>query len=238
MEQTESLKIPTHIAIIMDGNGRWAKLRGLPRTEGHRRGAESLQTVVDSCLKVGVKYLTVYAFSTENWKRPQLEVDFLMKMLERFLKQKTKILMEQKVRLRAIGRIHELPKSCFDQLQRSIHETAQNDALDLVFALNYGAREEITDMVKRIAEKVVSGECKADEIDASMIASNLYTQGLPDPDLLIRTSGEFRLSNFLLWQLSYTEFHITKTLWPDFTTENFLEAIRDFSHRDRRFGGV
>lgn len=234
----EDLTIPRHIAIIMDGNGRWAKERGLPRTEGHRRGADSVQEVVESCGQLGVKYLTLFAFSTENWKRPKSEVESLMKMLERFLKQKTSEMMKQNVRLQAIGRLHDLPESCQNQLHKSIENTSQNTGLTLIFALSYGAREEIIDGIKSLVESVEKGHLDKGMIDTEVFSKHLYTRYYPDPDLLIRTSGEMRLSNFLLWQMSYTEFYITPTLWPEFRREALMEAIRDYGRRQRRYGGV
>ncbi len=234
----EDLTVPRHIAIIMDGNGRWAKERGLPRTEGHRRGADSVQEIVESCGQLGVKYLTLFAFSTENWKRPKAEVDSLMKMLERFLKQKTSEMMKQNVRLQAIGRLHDLPESCQNQLHKSIETTSQNTGLTLIFALSYGAREEIIDGIKSLVESVEKGHLDKGMIDAEVFSKHLYTRYYPDPDLLIRTSGEMRLSNFLLWQMSYTEFYITSVLWPEFRREELLEAIRDYGRRQRRYGGV
>ncbi len=235
---TGSLTIPKHIAIIMDGNGRWAKERGLPRTEGHRRGADSVRTAVETCGELGVEYLTLYAFSTENWKRPKTEVSFLMKMLERFLKDKTREMIERNVRLQAIGRLHDLPESCQAQLHRSIEQTSQNSGLTLIFALSYGAREEIVDGIKSLLESVEKGHLDKGMIDAEVFSKHLYTRYYPDPDLLIRTSGEMRLSNFLLWQLSYTEFYITQTLWPDFRKEELIAAVQEFSRRHRRYGGV
>lgn len=230
--------IPKHVAIIMDGNGRWAKERGLPRTEGHRRGADSVKEVIEICGEIGVEYVTLYAFSTENWKRPKSEVDSLMKMLERFLKQKTKELQDKNVRLQAIGRLHDLPESCQAQLHKSIEATAQNTGLTLIFALSYGAREEIVDGIKSLLDSVEKGHLDKGMIDAEVFSKHLYTRYYPDPDLLIRTSGEMRLSNFLLWQLSYTEFYITSVLWPDFRREELMKAIQEFSRRQRRFGGV
>lgn len=234
----EDLVIPRHVAIIMDGNGRWAKERGLPRTEGHRRGAESVQAAVESCGDLGIEFLTLYAFSTENWKRPKSEVDSLMKMLERFLKQKTSDMVKKNVRLQAIGRLHDLPQSCQDQLHKSIEATSGNTGLTLIFALSYGSREEIIDGIKSLIDSVEKGHLDKGMIDAEVFSKHLYTRYYPDPDLLIRTSGEMRLSNFLLWQLSYTEFYITQTLWPDFRREQMVEALRDFGRRQRRFGGV
>ena len=230
--------IPRHVAIIMDGNGRWARERGLPRTEGHRAGAETVRRVTEACSEVGVEFLTLYAFSSENWKRPAREVAALMKLLEQFLRQKTPEMIEQNIRLQAIGRLNDLPKSCQDQLHRSIEATAQNSGLTLILALSYGGREEILDGVKSLLESIERGHLDKGMIDTEVFSKHLYTRYYPDPDLLIRTSGELRLSNFLLWQLSYTELWITPTLWPDFGREHFLEAVRDYGQRQRRFGGL
>lgn len=234
----KKLNIPRHIAIIMDGNGRWAKERGLVRTEGHRRGAESVRETVQCCSELGVEYLTLYAFSTENWKRPKSEVDALMRMLERFLKDKTSEMNERNVRLQAIGRLHDLPESCQKQLHKSIEATANNTGLNLIFALSYGGREEIIDGIKSLIESIEQGHLDKGMIDTEVFSKHLYTRYFPDPDLLIRTSGEMRLSNFLLWQLSYTEIHITPVLWPDFRRDAFMAAIEDYSRRQRRFGGI
>jgi undecaprenyl diphosphate synthase len=236
--RADNLKIPRHVAIIMDGNGRWAAERGLPRTEGHRRGADSVQTIVEVCSDLGIEFLTLYAFSTENWKRPKTEVAALMKMLERFLKTKTEEMLKQNVRLQAIGRLHDLPDAVQNQLHKSIAQTSQNTGLTLILALSYGAREEILDGIRSLLDSVEKGHLDKAMIDADVFSKHLYTRYYPDPDLLIRTSGEMRLSNFLLWQLSYTEFYITQTLWPDFRKEQFHEAIREYTRRDRRFGGV
>ena len=236
--KTDDLIIPKHIAIIMDGNGRWAKERGLPRTEGHRRGADSVEIITEACGQLGVEFLTLYAFSTENWKRPRTEVAALMKMLQHFLKVKTPELMKQNVRLQAIGRLHDLPEGVQGQLHRSIEQTSQNTGLTLILALSYGAREEILDGIRSLLDSVEKGHLDKAMIDADVFSKHLYTRYYPDPDLLIRTSGEMRLSNFLLWQLSYTEFYITQTLWPDFRKPQLVEAIREFTGRDRRFGGL
>ena len=236
--KTDDLKIPRHIAIIMDGNGRWAKERGLPRTEGHRRGADSVEIITEACGQLGVGFLTLYAFSTENWKRPRTEVAALMKMLQHFLKVKTPELMKQNVRLQAIGRLHDLPAGVQDQLHKSIERTSQNSGLTLILALSYGAREEILDGIRSLIDSVEKGHLDKAMIDADVFSKHLYTRYYPDPDLLIRTSGEMRLSNFLLWQLSYTEFYITQTLWPDFRKPQLIEAVREYTRRDRRFGGV
>jgi undecaprenyl diphosphate synthase len=236
--RSDNLKIPRHVAIIMDGNGRWAAERGLARTEGHRRGADSVQAIVEACGDFGIEFLTLYAFSTENWKRPKTEVAALMKMLERFLKTKTEEMQKQNVRLQAIGRLHDLPEPVQKQLHKSIEQTSQNSGLTLILALSYGAREEILDGIRSLLDSVEKGHLDKAMIDADVFSKHLYTRYYPDPDLLIRTSGEMRLSNFLLWQLSYTEFYITQTLWPDFRKEQFHEAIREYTRRDRRFGGV
>jgi undecaprenyl diphosphate synthase len=230
--------VPRHIAIIMDGNGRWARERGLPRTEGHRRGADSVRRVVEACGDLGVEFLTLYAFSSENWKRPKREVDALMRLLQQFLKSRTPEMMEQNVRLQAIGRLHDLPEACQAELHRSITKTAQNTGLTLILALSYGGREEIIDGVKSLLESVEKGHLDKAMIDGEVFSKHLYTRYYPDPDLLIRTSGELRLSNFLLWQMSYTEFYVTEKLWPDFGREALLEALRAFNARSRRFGGV
>ncbi|MBX7211094.1 MAG: isoprenyl transferase [Verrucomicrobiaceae bacterium] len=230
--------IPRHIAIIMDGNGRWAKERGLPRTEGHRVGADSVRAVVEECSQLGVEFLTLYAFSSENWKRPKREVTALMSLLERFLKTKTPEMMEQNVRLQAIGRLHDLPPSCQDQLHRSIATTSQNTGLTLILALSYGAREEIIDGVKSLLDSVEKGHLDKAMIDNDIFAKHLYTRYYPDPDLLIRTSGELRISNFLLWQISYTEFYVTEKLWPDFRKAELRDAVHEYGRRQRRFGGV
>jgi undecaprenyl diphosphate synthase len=236
---TEDLKnIPRHIAIIMDGNGRWAKERGLPRIEGHRQGAETVRRVTQACGDLGVEFLTLYAFSAENWKRPKREVDALMKLLEQFLRIKTPEMHEQNIRLQAIGRLHDLPESCQQQLHRSIESLSQNTGLTLILALSYGGREEIIDGVKSLIESVERGHLDKGMIDTEVFSKHLYTRYYPDPDLLIRTSGEMRLSNFLLWQLSYTEFYITDRLWPDFAKEDLEDAVRAFGRRHRRFGAL
>jgi undecaprenyl diphosphate synthase len=228
--------IPRHVAVIMDGNGRWAQSRGLPRKAGHRAGAESVREAVSACLDLGVEYLTLYAFSSENWSRPQKEIDALMKLLEQFLKSKGREFAEKNVRLRTIGRIQLLPESCRAELQKVVSDTAENTALTVVLALSYGSREELTDATRRIAEKVKAGTLSPEDISRETIAEHLDTANIPDPDLLIRTSGEFRLSNFLLWQLSYAEFYISAKNWPDFRKSDFREALHDYSRRHRRFG--
>ncbi len=230
--------IPRHIAIIMDGNGRWAKERGLPRTEGHRVGAESVRKITEGCKELGVEYLTLYAFSSENWKRPKREVEALMKLLELYLQRETAELMDKNIRLQAIGRLHDLPQSTQEILHHAIATTAGNTSMTLILALSYGGREEIVDGVKSLIDSVEKGHLDKAMIDVDVFSKHLYTRYYPDPDLLIRTSGELRLSNFLLWQLSYTEFYITPKLWPDFRKEELQEAIEEYGRRQRRFGGV
>lgn len=230
--------IPEHIAIIMDGNGRWAKNRGLPRRDGHRAGAESVREAVETCRDLGVKYLTLYAFSSENWNRPKTEIDALMLLLDRFLSEKTSELNKQNVRLHTIGQIERLPEKNQRRLAKAKKETANNTDLNLILALSYGGREEITGAMKRIATQVESGELSSEEITRELVASNLDTADFPDPDLLIRTSGEMRLSNFLLWQLSYAEIVTTKKNWPDFKRADLEAAVEEYNQRHRRFGAL
>ncbi len=231
-----SSKVPRHIAIIMDGNGRWARERGWPRLKGHEQGSQSVQHVADACMEIGVEYLTLYAFSTENWRRPALEVSGLMLLLERFLSEKVAVMQEHGVRLAAIGRTQNLPPPVRKRLEGAIAATSGNTRLTLTLALNYGSRDEIVDAVRSIASSVHAGEIAPEAITEELFSSRLGTRNMPDPDLLIRTSGEMRLSNFLLWQLSYTEIHVTQKLWPDFGAEDLLTAIADYTSRDRRFG--
>ena len=230
--------IPRHVAIILDGNGRWAKQRGLARIFGHEEGARAVRQSVEGCGEIGVEFLTLYAFSQENWQRPKIEVTALMHLLQKFLKDTTPELMERNVRLQAIGRIDQLPDACRGQLHSSMEQTAANTGLTLVLALSYGARTEIIDALKSIVREVTAGHLDEAMIDPELLSRHLYTRCYPDPDLLIRTSGEKRLSNFLLWQLSYAEIYFTSTLWPDFRKEDLLEAVRDYSHRQRRFGSL
>lgn len=230
--------IPKHVAIIMDGNGRWANQHGLPRAQGHRAGAESVREAIDACKEMGIEYLTLYAFSSENWNRPAAEVAALMILLERFLKSKLDDLMRQNVRLLAIGQLDRLPAATRAQLDDVIDRTAQNDSLTLVLALSYGSREEITDATKKIAELVAKGSLAIGDITSELVASHLYTAAIPDPDLLIRTSGEMRVSNFLLWQISYAEMVIVDKLWPEFRQGDLFAAVQEYQKRHRRFGGV
>ncbi|MEO5722403.1 MAG: isoprenyl transferase [Chthoniobacterales bacterium] len=230
--------IPRHVAIIMDGNGRWAKNRGLSRIKGHERGAEAVRECVEGCGDLGIEFLTLYAFSAENWQRPKAEIMALMHLLERFLKEKTAELLEKNVRLQAIGRLTDLPASCQRQLHKSIETTAGNNGLTLILALSYGARLEIIDGIKSLLRQVEEGHIDSAMIDVEMFSKHLYTRYYPDPDLLIRTSGEMRLSNFLLWQLSYTEMYVTPKLWPDFTKTDLFAAVEEFGQRQRRYGLV
>lgn len=230
--------IPRHIAIILDGNGRWAKQRGLARIFGHEEGAQAVRQSVEGCGELGVEFLTLYAFSQENWQRPVSEVNALMNLLSKFLLETTAELVDKNVRLRAIGRLTQLPEACQEQLRSSIEATAGCTGLTLILALSYSGRAELIDAVKSLIADVAAGRLREEDIDPEVFSQHLYTRDLPDPDLLIRTSGEMRLSNFLLWQLSYTEIHFTKTLWPDFRKEDLLEAVRDYSNRQRRYGSV
>ncbi len=229
---------PRHIAVIMDGNGRWAQARGLPRLEGHRAGAESVRRIVELCSEFKIPHLTLYAFSTENWNRPRAEVEALMLLLERFLKERAKDLHKHKIRLHAIGQLERLPAGPAGELRRVMEATRLHAAGTLTLALSYGSRDEITAAVRRIAEEAVRGELRPEEITEDTVATHLQTAGLPEPDLLIRTSGEMRLSNFMLWQLSYAELYVTPCLWPDFGREEFMLALEEYGRRKRRFGGV
>ena len=231
-------KSPRHIAIIMDGNGRWAKERGLPRLKGHSQGAATVRAITEECVAQGVEFLTLYAFSTENWKRPGEEVDGLWVLLEHFLGQELPTMMKNGVRLRTIGRTHELPESTQKMLAETIAETANNTATTLILALNYSSRTEIADAVQSLCRDSASGSFNPESVTPEAIQSRLYTAEYPDPDLLIRTSGEMRLSNFMLWQLSYTEFYISQKLWPDFSKQDLRQAIAEFHKRERRFGGI
>jgi undecaprenyl diphosphate synthase len=229
-------KIPKHVAIIMDGNGRWAKLKSMIRVQGHRAGAESVREVVKAAGEFGVKYLTLYAFSVENWRRPKSEVGTLMKLLQHFLRDELAELMKNNVRLQAIGRLTDLPDQVREQLHESIRATRENTGLTLILALSYSGRVEIIEAVHSILREIKLGHLDSAQIDEQMFNHHLYTRYYPDPDLLIRTSGEMRLSNFLLWQLSYTEIYVTTTLWPDFRRQHFAEALIDYGKRQRRFG--
>lgn len=229
-------KIPQHIAIIMDGNGRWAKLKNLPKIAGHRAGAIAVEKIIKDCVDLGIKVLTLYAFSTENWKRSKLEISGLMKLLDWYLKLNTNKLKKNRVRLMVSGDVLKLPKSLQKELKKVAKETREGSKLIVNLALNYGGREEIVQAAKRIALEVKQGKLGIDDINEKVFANKLYTKDLPDPDLLIRTSDEKRISNFLLWQLSYSELYFTSTLWPDFKRKDLIEAIEDYKRRERRFG--
>ena len=236
LNQIDLDRLPRHIAIIMDGNGRWAKRRHLPRIAGHRAGISAVRQAVEACARLGVPYLTLYAFSIENWKRPHTEIKLLMGLLREYLKKEIGELNRQNIRLEVIGRIQELPKPVLQDLQNALDRTRQNTGLRLVLALNYGGRAELVDAVQElIAQAKRKGSITVDE---ALVSEHLYTSGLPDPDLLIRTSGEMRLSNFLLWQVAYAELWVTETLWPDFTQKDLFRAIIDFQKRERRYGGL
>ncbi len=230
--------LPAHVAIIMDGNGRWAAQRNLPRVEGHRRGAESVREVLRCASKLGIRHLTLYAFSIENWNRPKEEVETLMKFLARYLKTEQQEMNQNNVRLRAIGQLDRLPGFVREQLDATIASLDQNTGTTLNLALSYGARTELVDAARAIAAKAKSGEMAPADIDEQTLSDHLYTAGTPDPDLLIRTSGEMRVSNFLLWQISYAELVVTERLWPDFGEADFRAALEEFAARDRRFGKV
>lgn len=227
-----------HLGIIMDGNGRWARSRGLRRIEGHKAAEKSIHDSVEYCGEEGVKYLTLYAFSTENWKRPRAEVSFIMTLLKRFIRRNIDSLDESRVKVRATGRLADLPRGPLDELQGAMERTASNDGLNLILALSYGGRAEIVDAVRKIATGVRRNEIDPGGIDAETIGSSLYLPDVPDPDMIIRTSGEKRLSNFLLWESAYSELYFTDVLWPDFRREHLREAFREFSRRKRRFGAV
>lgn len=229
---------PRHVAIIMDGNGRWAQKQGLPRLAGHEQGSKSIRECVEGAIEMGVEFLTLYAFSSENWKRPAAEVKGLMFLLERFLDEKLKEMIDEGVRLRAIGRLGDLPEACQKKLQQAITATASNDRLTVILALSYSGRTEIVDAVNLLIAEAREGRLPDRPITAEEFSDHLSTAGVPDPDLLIRTSGEMRVSNFLLWQLSYTEIHVTSKLWPEFDKADFLAAIEDYHSRSRRYGGV
>jgi undecaprenyl diphosphate synthase len=232
----DTTNLPKHVAIIMDGNGRWAKQQGLLRALGHESGTKSVKTTIEACAKLGIEFLTLYAFSTENWNRPKLEVETLMKLLIRSLKKELSTLQENNIKLNAIGNLEKLPKSAQKELQDVIHKTKNNTRLTLTLALSYGAREEIVNAVRNISNKVKNNIISLDSIDDSIINEHLYTQNLPDVDLLIRTSGEHRISNFLLWQIAYAELYFTEILWPDFKEQDLYEAIVSYQKRERRFG--
>lgn len=230
------MRIPEHLAIIMDGNGRWAEKRCLSRIIGHRQGVETVQAIVAECLKLGVRHLTLYAFSSENWGRPRDEVDALMGLLATFLQRELNRLRSRDIRFTAIGELERLPAKIRNTLEKAIRETANNKALTLTLALSYGSRNELTRAARRLAEKAVAGQLDPAAIDDDCLAAELDTAGFPDPDLVIRTSGEMRISNFLLWQAAYAEFYFTEVLWPDFSVEQLHAALEEYARRERRFG--
>ena len=235
-ENLNLTKLPSHIAVIMDGNGRWAKKQGFLRAVGHNEGVKSVRDVVEGSAEIGIKFLTLYAFSTENWNRPKLEVDTLMKILVSSLKKEIKTLQNNNIKLTAIGNIENLPKKAKRELLDVIDKTKDNAKMTLILALSYGSREEMTSAFRVLANKVKDGTLQPDEINDSLISKSLYTKDIPDVDLMIRTSGEQRISNFLLWQMAYAELYFTNILWPDFRKENLYEAIYNYQNRERRFG--
>lgn len=238
INQIDLGNLPKHIAVIMDGNGRWAKEKGKLRIFGHQHGVESVRQVVEAAVEIGIPYLTLYAFSSENWNRPKYEVAALMEILVSSINKETKTLMKNGVRLAAIGDLKQLPKNCLAQLQSSIDKTANNTKCTLVLALSYSAKNEIVEATRSIASKIKSGELNVEDIDGELFSNHLYTKDIPDPELMIRTSGEIRISNFLLWQLAYAELYFTEKMWPDFSKEDFYLAILEYQRRERRFGKI
>lgn len=232
------LKLPSHIAVIMDGNGRWAKQRLMNRIKGHEKGADTVRGIVRACREIGIGILTLYAFSTENWQRPKAEIAALMDLLKRFLLSESREMQENNIRLNTIGQMHRLPKGVRGILQQNMELTASNTGMTLNLALSYGGRTEIVEMAKQIATRVKKGQLDPSAITPEMVSDHLYTRGMCDPDLLIRTGGDMRISNFLLWQIAYTEIFVTDTLWPEFSREEFMAILSDFQKRERRFGRV
>ncbi len=235
-ERIDQARLPQHVAIIMDGNGRWAKERGKLRVFGHKNGVAAVRDTVEGAVEIGVKYLTLYAFSTENWNRPKLEVSALMELLVNTINKETKTLMDNGVRLNAIGSLDKLPGKCHDRLLQAMDKTADNQNCTLTLALSYSARWEITEAARKLAKQVLSGEIDPDDIDEHLFAQHLQTHGMPDPELMIRTSGEQRISNYLLWQLAYAELYFTDKMWPEFRRTDLFEAILAYQQRERRFG--
>jgi undecaprenyl diphosphate synthase len=231
-------RLPAHIAIIMDGNGRWARRRGQLRVAGHKAGMRPVRTIIETCAQMGIRVLTLYAFSIENWKRPRTEIEMLWRLLRTYLRLELPEMMRQQIRMNAIGRLDALPPQVHAKLQEVLAETAANRGLSVNLAINYSGRAELVDAVKALVGQACRGEITAESVDETAISANLYTAGIPDPDLLIRTSGEMRVSNFLLWQIAYAELYVTETLWPDFTRADLLRAVLDYQKRDRRFGGL
>ena len=235
-ESVDINKLPSHVAVIMDGNGRWAKQKNKLRIFGHQNAIKSVRDVTEAAAEIGVKYLTLYAFSTENWKRPEFEVNALMTLLVETINKETETLMKNDIRLIAIGDLKSLPSSCYKGLQKAMKTTENNKRMSLVLALSYGSRWEILDAIKKISSDISNGKLESEKLTDSVFNNYLSTSGIPDPELLIRTSGEYRISNFLLWQLAYTELYFTKKLWPDFSKDDFYEALVDYQNRERRFG--
>jgi undecaprenyl diphosphate synthase len=231
-------RLPEHVAVIMDGNGRWARQRGLPRVEGHARGVQSVRGTVEECCRLGVRQLTLYCFSSENWKRPQNELDFLMALLEQYLIEERAEILRENIIFRTIGRRDDLSAAVLQQIDENVRLSAANTGMTLCLAINYGSRTEIVDGFRKLAEQVRQGTLDPEAVDEAAISSALYTAGMPDPDLLIRTAGEMRVSNFLLWQISYAELWVTERCWPDFDRDTLRQAFRDYAHRERRFGGL
>jgi undecaprenyl diphosphate synthase len=231
-------RLPQHIAVIMDGNGRWAQRRHLPRVAGHRAGVQSARSVIETCAKLGIRALTLYAFSMENWRRPKTEIDFLMRLLREYLRKEIPSIQRNNIRMLVIGRSDQLPEAVRADIDRAMEQTSGNTGMKLAVALNYGGRAELVDAFNRILDRVRNNGLANARVDEEMISQHLYTAGLPDPDLLIRTSGEMRVSNFLLWQIAYAEIYVTETLWPDFSRAQLYEALLDFQKRERRYGGL
>lgn len=238
LDQVPVDKRPRHIAVIMDGNGRWAQRQGLPRIEGHRRGVASVRRTTEECTRLGIEQLTLYCLSSENWKRPQPELDFLMHLLEQYMIEERATIMEQNIRVSVIGRREGIPEEVLREMDKTVAMTRDNSGLRLCLAINYGARAEMVDAVGRIAQEVQAGNITPGQLTEETLSAHLYTAGMPDPDLLIRTAGEMRVSNFLLWQISYAEIWVTQACWPEFDERQLHLAIRDFAARDRRFGGL
>ncbi|MFC1823686.1 isoprenyl transferase [Thermodesulfobacteriota bacterium] len=238
MSNIDPQKLPKHVAIIMDGNGRWAQKRTINRVRGHEAGAESVRNIVTTSRELGISWLTLYAFSEENWQRPKYEVQALMGLLKRFLKKEIDEMLNNGIRFQSIGRLAKLPKDVQKTISETAEKTSDNNGMVLTLALSYGGKQEIFDAVRQIGKRIESGELTSEDISEELISESLYTVGMPDPDLLIRTSGECRISNFLLWQIAYTEIYITPTLWPEFRKQEFLEAIEEYQKRERRFGAT
>lgn len=237
LERLDLTRLPRHVAVIMDGNGRWAQKRHLPRIAGHRQGTQSARTTIETCARLKIEALTLYAFSVENWRRPKTEIDFLMQLLREYLKKEMPLLQKNEIRMRFLGRIHELPAAVQKDVREAMEKTAGNKGMVLCVALNYGGRAEIVDAMNAVLKEQI-GNASPSPVTEEHLARHLYTEGLPDPDLLIRTSGEMRVSNFLLWQIAYAEIFVTETLWPDFNRARLLEALVEFQKRERRYGGI